>query len=452
METEKEQLVTLRPWQVPLAEKQVERLRRSKVMLSACHAGSGKTYMACHVIRALGIKTLVVCPKIAISQWKEVIHSMGVDDLVLGVVNPENLIASKKNPWYHPDTGWVDEAFGEWKEPLLMVLDECHRGASGPGSKTTLAVARWCNKLHPLNKVLAMSATPFDTPMKLRALGYLFGFHRFVENSWYDWLRTKGCDFVDIGWGHNKRRIFEFTRNKARARGIMLDIREEMGDGFISVGPDEIPDFPGETREVVLVDLAKKDHDELVKAYAEMPERIRNMPEDDMAKMLRLRQQAEWCKATALAEMAADAVEDGYSVFVALNFTDARLRVQSELEKKGIAYATVYGGQNQAERQKGIDDFQNNKIHVMIGMMQACSVALSLHDVKHERPRISLISPGYTSSDVIQALGRIRRVGGTPAVQKIVLAANSVEERVARVLNRKIDCIETLVDNDLERK
>lgn len=452
MGTEKEQKVSLRPWQVPLAEKQAERLRHAKVMLSACHAGSGKTYMACHVIRALGIKTLVVCPKIAISQWKDVIHSMGVDDLVLGVINPENLIASKKNPWYRPDSGWIDEAFDGWKNPVLMVLDECHRGASGPGSKTTLAVARWGNRTHPLNKVLAMSATPFDNPMKLRALGYLFGFHRFVDNSWYDWLRTKGCGFVDIGWGRNKRRIFEFTRDKARARGIMLGIRKDMADGFVSVGPGEIPDFPDETREVTLVDLAKTDHDALVQAYAEMPERIRNMPEDDMAKMLRLRQQAEWCKAAVLAEMAADAVEDGYSVFVALNFTDARLRVESELAKRGIEYASVYGGQSPAERQKGIDGFQSNRIFVMIGMMQACSVALSLHDVHHERPRISLISPGYTSSDVIQALGRIRRVGGTPAVQKIVLAAGTVEERVAKVLDRKIDCIETLVDNDLIRK
>ena len=83
--------------------------------------------------------------------------------------------------------------------------------------------------------------------------------------------------------------------------------------------------------------------------------------------------------------------------------------------------------------------------------MQACSVALSLHDELHERPRVSLISPSYSASDVIQALGRIRRVGGTTATQKIVLAAGSVEERVAEAVQRKIDCIGTLSDRDLCR-
>lgn len=149
--------------------------------------------------------------------------------------------------------------------------------------------------------------------------------------------------------------------------------------------------------------------------------------------------------------MAADAVEDGNSVFIAINFTETRKRIEEELAKRKVKCASIYGGQSDKERQEGIDAFQNNKTHVIVGMMQACSVALSLHDVKHERPRVSLISPSYTASDVVQALGRIRRVGGTAAVQKIVLAADSVEERVARSVNRKIDNIDSLCDKDLVR-
>ena len=231
----------------------------------------------------------------------------------------------------------------------------------------------------------------------------------------------------------------------------MKDIRSKMGERFMSVKPEDIPGFPDEVREVVLVDLAEKDKAALDKAYEEMPERITHMSQDDMVKMLRLRQQAEWCKSAVLAEMAADLVEDGYSVFVAINFVDARTRVEEELAKRNIRFASIYGGQNEAERHAGVDAFQNNEIFCMVGMMQACSVALSLHDEKHERPRVSLISPSYAASDLMQALGRIRRVGGTTAVQKIILVANSVEEKVAKSVQRKIDCIETLCDRDLER-
>lgn len=48
-------------------------------------------------------------------------------------------------------------------------------------------------------------------------------------------------------------------------------------------------------------------------------------------------------------------------------------------------------------------------------------------------------------------LGRIRRVNGTKAIQHFVLAADSVEERVARTLERKLGCIDTLNDEDLTR-
>ena len=441
-------MITLREWQVPLAEHQTRVLRTERCMLSACHTGSGKTYLAVQTIRDLGMPALVVCPKIAISQWNGVIDGMDARGNVIGVVNPERLVASKNNPWYRNDQGWL--LGGD--VPRLLVFDEVHRGASGPDSKTTLALARWCNRAHPDNKVLAMSATPFETPMKMRAIGYLMGFHRFAEQSFYEWCRRYGCGYRDVGWGRTRRRIFEFTRDRTRADAIMRTLRHEMGDRFMTVGPDEIPGFPDEVKEVVLVDLAKRDHDALVRAYAEMPERIQHMSEDDMVKTLRLRQQAEFCKAETMAQMACDLVEDGSSVFLMLNYTSSRERAEEYLRKKGVEYANIYGGQRESERQRGIDRFQANEVHVMVGMAAACSVALSLHDERHERPRVSLISPGYSASEFSQGLGRIRRVGGTTAVQKIVIAAGSVEERVGRAIERKMANLAALTDLDLTRR
>lgn len=440
----------LKDWQRPLAEHQTRVLREGRVMLSACHTGSGKTYLACQTIKDLGMPTLVVCPKVAISQWRHVVEGMGCKPHVIDVVNPERLVAGK-NIYYSNDDGWT--IFNdEDKGPCLLVFDEVHRGASGMDSKQTLMAARWCSKLHPRNKALLMSATPFDSPEKMRLIGYLMGFHRFVKSSFYDWMRTKNCGYVDIGWGRNKRRIFRFTTNRRKAEETMRGIREEMGERFMSITPEEIPDFPEETREVVRVDLGKKDHDALVRAYAEMPERIQHMSEDDMVKMLRLRQQAEFCKAEVMAQMACDLIEDGNSVFIMVNFTDARLRIEKYFESKGVEYASIYGGQKEENRQQGIDAFQDNHVHAVVGMAAACSVALSLHDERHERARVSLISPGYSASEFSQGLGRIRRVGGTAATQKIVVAADSVEERVGQVIERKMASLEALTDQDLQRR
>ena len=153
-----------------------------------------------------------------------------------------------------------------------------------------------------------------------------------------------------------------------------------------------------------------------------------------------------------MAQMACDFVEDGNSVFLMLNYTSSRERAEEYLRKKGVKYANIYGGQRESDRQRGIDRFQSNEVHVMVGMAAACSVALSLHDERHERPRVSLISPGYSASEFSQGLGRIRRVGGTTAVQKIVIAAGSVEERVGRAIERKMANLAALVDNDLLRR
>lgn len=446
--------LTLRDWQIPLAERQTAVLQKERIFLCAASTGAGKTYLACYTIAKLGIPTLVICPKIAISQWKSVIRGMGVEDKVIGVINPENLISSKRNPFYSHEDGWKNIPEG----PVLLIFDELHRscsgvyklskpGQKGKGCKQALMVARWVNPSTPGHKVLALTATPADSPLKMQTIGYLMGFHSFVAPSFYDWCRRHGCSMQARG----RQAAFAFTRDRLRAKAIMEGIRKDMGERFMSITPDEIPGFPEETREVVLVDLAKEDHEALAQAYAEMPELMKKPSRDSMVKLLRLRQQAEFCKASVLAKMAKDEVEDGNSVFIAISFTDARLRIQMELERMGIPFAAIYGGQSERERQAGIAAFQNNETHVMVGMSSACGVALSLHDERHERPRVSLISPSYSASELIQALGRIRRVGGTHATQKIVLAAGSVEERVAKAVGGKVDNIGALTDADLSR-
>jgi hypothetical protein len=62
---------------------------------------------------------------------------------------------------------------------------------------------------------------------------------------------------------------------------------------------------------------------------------------------------------------------------------------------------------------------------------------------------VSFILPAYEADDVKQALGRIRRCQGTHATQYFVIAAGTMQERVAATLERKFGCIDSLNDNDL---
>jgi superfamily II DNA or RNA helicase len=65
--------------------------------------------------------------------------------------------------------------------------------------------------------------------------------------------------------------------------------------------------------------------------------------------------------------------------------------------------------------------------------------------VKGKHPRVSLISPSFSAKNHLQVLGRIHRNGAkSDAVQKILVAAGSIEENVMKAIERKLKNLETL--------
>ena len=442
-------------FQKPVADQMVRVLQNERVFILASTTGSGKTFMALDTIRRLGKKALVICPKVAIGQWRRAASSMEAADFLIDVINPEQISKPSGCVFYTRENGW------RLPKDSIVIMDEWHRSAGGDpiGKKDAPVTAQAFLFLHayPSIRLIAMTATLADTVRKFYAIGYWLGFHPGTKSGYTAWCRNHGCVWKKFGWGPRQKLMFEFTKDKTRARTIMQNIRKEMGERFVSMGPEDIPGFPDEIREVCYVDLDKRDHDEIVAAYEAMPDSYKAVAKEDEIRILRERQRAEFCKAGVIAEMAEGLEAEGASVFIMLNFTEARTRVEEQLRKHKVPFASIYGGQNDDERQKGIDAFQANEIHVIVGMAQACSVAVSLHDLHHERPRVSLISPGYNSAEFLQGLGRIRRVGGTLATQRIVIARDTVEERVGRTIERKVCTIDALngtelTDDDLKRK
>ncbi len=120
----------------------------------------------------------------------------------------------------------------------------------------------------------------------------------------------------------------------------------------------------------------------------------------------------------------------------------------SILSKKLKIDAIIHGSQTIEERQKIINDFQENKINVIICNIK-CSVGISLHDL-HGKQRASLICPNFSSIDLIQTLGRIYRADlKTNALQRIILCAGTYEETIYEKIMKKIRFIDKLNDSDI---
>ena len=154
---------------------------------------------------------------------------------------------------------------------------------------------------------------------------------------------------------------------------------------------------------------------------------------------------AEYLKVPLLADLTSDAIEDGKSVVIFTNYTETLMKLTAKLRCPGI-----YGAQPISERQKIIDDFQSDKIRVVVVNIAAGGAGISLHDINGAFPRLALLCPTYNATDLKQALGRVHRAGGkSKSIQRLVYAAGTVEENVAKSVNQKIAAISALNDGDL---
>ena len=83
--------------QIPHAQFLANSLEKSGVSWDGSMTGTGKTFTACAILRHLGRKFIVICPKLAIPQWKTVMVRFGITPEF--IINPEKL-ARGNTPHY----------------------------------------------------------------------------------------------------------------------------------------------------------------------------------------------------------------------------------------------------------------------------------------------------------------------------------------------------------------
>lgn len=419
-------------WQEPAVKKSVESLRTHGVVLNTSDTGTGKTIVACAAAKELESKFLVVAPLVVHDAWERTVKAMGLSNDFLGVVNPERLLY--KNKWYN-------RRKKTWSVPAgsLVIWDEVHRGASGYKTLTTEALALL--KAYNL-KVMMMSATVADSPLKLRGVGYLLGLHKYEWRNFQDWGRKYGCYY-------DKRYMREAFVKGVYAQIHMNQIHDLITDKTVRISTEEIKDFPESRLLANLYRLEEKYTREIHDIYAEMSEEVKENPSNILTARLRARQRTELVKVPLLRDLGQEAFEEGHSPVFFVNFRDSAMALKDSLTGLGIPTGLVIGAQKETERNLMKHDFQENQLHAMV-CTQAGGIGIDLHDVKKERTRVSFLTPSDNAVHMVQSLGRIRRAGGTDVVQTFVLIAGTVEEKIHANLTQKLRNIETLNDGDLD--
>ena len=326
-----------------------------------------------------------------------------------------------------------------WNLPRgsLVLWDEVHN-ASGYSSQNGKVLA--LTKAYGL-KVLGLSATAADSPLKMKAIGYLLGLHKYADH--YSWCIANGC--YKNPWG-----ALDFVPSRKLGGEYMLAIHKQIfPERGARVRIQDLDDFPENAVFADAYDMGSHTA-EISKIYDALDESLRKPDPDELpiVALLRARQQTELFKIPVLVEMTQDLIEEGKKIVIFVNFRDTLNQLVFKLREHRPM--SIYGGQSTAERDQAIRRFQESQLRVIVCMIQAGGVGISLHDTTGEYPRVSLITPSYSAREMKQALGRIHRSGGrSKCIQRIIFAAGTVEELACRSVRRKLSNIALLNDGDL---
>jgi len=406
---------------------------------------SGKTYVAVGVARELGLRVGVVCPKAVITSWKRVIENhFGMP--VEFVINYEGLRTGKYKKiatWEKTSKKSTIEKF-VWKikdpQNVLIIFDESHKLKDGKTQNSEMAVSA-----HNAGfKILCCSATSAINPIELKTVGKILGLHKGTSKAFNEFLLEHDCEQGRFGW--------QFNGSKNALKKLNFDLFKERG---ARIKKTDIPDFPDCDIIAESYDMDEKSKAEINQIFFEMGAELRVLAQtlksdrekqtNALTAQLRARQQCELLKVPLFVDMAEEAIADGMSVVIIVNFTDTIKALSDKLNTKCM----IWGGDTE-NRQKHIDDFQADKSRIILVNISAGGAGLSLHDLNGQYPRIALISPGPSAVGLKQALGRVWRAEAkTKAMQKIIFVAGTQEEQICEKMKTKLNNMDLINDGDL---
>lgn len=397
--------------------------------LDSSMTGVGKTVIAARVALELGVPVVIVCPKIVIPQWERELAETGVKPLF--VSNYEK-IRRGNTQWLSK----IGKKIFRWALPAdtLIIWDECHKMKSPFSQNAQMLISA----VQQNYKTLLLSATACKDPTEMRSIGYALGLHALNKpvdgkRSWFGWMLHLGC--TKDPWNNwragPRERLSEINRALYGTRAVKLT-------------PSDLPGAFTENRVITeplafgaLKDIAKfyEDHGVTAEIIEGALDGTRPPEPHVLTQILRARQLAEAAKVPDLVEMIQEAVLEGYSVAVFVNFTTT-LTALGEL--LGDKVSLVFGGQSAQDRERDVHLFQTNVNQIIVCNIAAGGVGVSLHDTQGGHPRMSFISPTFNDKEYVQALGRVHRAGAQSAsIQRVLVAAKTIEEKIIAKLEEK---------------
>jgi len=413
-------------------------LTSKQVTIDGSDTGTGKTYAAISACRHMKLRPFIICPKIIMNKWKDVCNYFDVRPI--SIVNYEAIKYGKE---YFRDervdsrfvdiiventnkkskkTGKLKQNIVDYKWNLpknaIIIFDEAHKCKNIKSKNGILLIStKGLN-----NKVLLLSATLSDTPSSFHVFGYMLGFYKTMRQA-KNWIN--GMIIDDNNYIGHVKKLSSINRKIYPDYGSRIRI-SDLGDKF----PENQV-----TADCYTVDkIHRQEIDEIYKKFKP----------NSMVGQMKERQRIEEIKIPIIEELANEYLDNGYAVVIFVNFQKSI----DDLSKRFNTTCIVCGDQTIEDRESNVEDFQKNIKKLIICNIKAGGLGIDLHDL-YGVPRVSLISPSFSSIDFIQTLGRIHRSGSqSTALQRVIYISDTCEEKICENIRNKLQFTSKLNDND----
>lgn len=461
-------------------EEGIEFLKKTPRAILADEMGLGKTRQA--IIAAgeevpSGEAILVICPASLKINWEREVKMVFPDHDVHTVQSgPETTL---------PDARWIIinyDMLPKYKEQILLriaerkvsaaIIDEAHyiKGKGTIRATTTLDIVL------QLERVYALTGTPImNRPIELfnllKAIKHPLGRARTVYAKRY-------CGAYMKTIIKKNGMVIRFFDDKGATH--LEELREFTKGSILRRLKKNVLDLPPKIISVQITDLSRESRKEYDNAFDNYVEWLTNNPDPDkdlegimdarhLVELMKLKQVCSRAKIDRIVSDIRSAVDQGQKVIVFSQFTGTIMKIKEELaqSKRGSRYddakepilaVTLTGQDDMHARQEAVDLFQGGMngmafeegpAKVFIANIKAGGVGITLTSASIVMFADMEWSPELHS----QAEDRAHRIGQNGVVNVYYyIAADTIEEDIVDILERKRAIIKELMDGDASHR
>lgn len=417
----------------------IERLVSTKKFILADSMGLGKTVSTIIAVLETGVeKILIICPSSLKLNWKKELeiytnrsiyiaegkHFSLEHDIV--IVNYDIL----KNFYDLNDkeNSLITKAGFE-----LVIIDEAHFLQNPQANRTKIV-----NSFAKNVKYLWLLT---GTPMTSRPMNY-FNLLSLIDSpvaaNWMAYA-IRYCEGYQFSVG--KKKIW----NTSGASNLD-ELRERTSKQFLRRLKEDVLDLPEKIITPVYLELKSKEYEELVGEYYDWYNKSEESKSltIQFTKLMKVRQVIANEKIKHTIELAENIIAQEKKVIIFTNFTNTLQQIYQHFGKKAVF---IDGSCSTVQRQKAVDDFQeNDKIKVFVGNLKAAGAGITLTAAE----ACIMNDLSFVPSDHQQAEDRAYRYGQKNCVSIYYpLFHNTIDGIIYDMLINKKNIIDTVMGDNI---